>query len=170
MSGIRAVPPSLRAGLLLGFPVALLFTASLAAGGHFQQGCSATGLTLVLTWVGFAVLVTGALAAGWWASKGVRLRQGCLAGVVIGLVVVAVLYAAILVGPQHRCEAPPSAYPPAQRTSNQIQSEVSSVVELVLLAGLGGLMGARVHRKAIEKRARRRHSVEADTTGNHAGG
>lgn len=71
MSGILAVPRSLRAGLLLGLPVALAFTASLAAGGHFQQGCSATGLTLVLTWVGFAVLVTGAAAGGWWASQGV---------------------------------------------------------------------------------------------------
>jgi len=170
MSGIRAVPRALRAGLLLGFPVALAFSASLAAGDHFQQGCSATGLTVVLRWVGFAVLATGAAGAGCWASQGVRVEQGCLAGVVTGVVVVAVLFAAILVGPEQTCSAPASAYRPAQATSILIQSAVGSVVELVLLAGLAGLVGARFRRKGIEKRARRRHQVEADTTGGHAGG
>lgn len=64
MSGIRAVAQWLRAGLLMGFPMALALSAILAAGDHFQLGCRATGLTTVLTQVGFAVLVEADTTGG----------------------------------------------------------------------------------------------------------
>ncbi len=134
--------------------MAVVVSATFTVGARLQQGCRATGVALAVDGVGLAMLVTGAAGAGWWASQGVRLGHGFLAGLVTGMVAVAALIAVPLVGlvPQLACGAPPQAYLRPQVTSIQVQSAVSFVVELALVAGTYGLLAAGIRRRAAARR------------------
>jgi hypothetical protein len=165
MSDTPGVPAWLRVGLLLGFPMALGVSASFAIGVHLQEGCRGTALTQVVGGVGFAIVVIGAVGAGWWASQGVREGSGCLAGLVAGvLVAAAVIVAGLLeLAPQASCGAAHlPEYLRPQATSFVIQTVVSSALGLAGLVGVLSLLAARVRKTT--GRASRRNPPEADTT------
>jgi hypothetical protein len=144
MGGLRRLPRWLRVGLLLGSPMALGVFTTLMIGDRLQN-CRATGLTTVAPWTLMTILVTGAAGAGWWASQGVRDRYGCLAGLVLGLLVAAGLIAAGVVDLALHVSCLTTDLPEDLRpqiTSILTQSAVSSALELVGLAGLVGLVAA----------------------------
>lgn len=149
MSRVRGVPLCVRAGLLLGTPFALVLSAAVMVDAHLLPSCSTGRQAVAANLLGIGSVAVVAAGAGWWASRGVRLWHGFLAGVVVGIPVAVALLALPLLGlvPLTRCGTPPAASsvaPPLSTTSIEVQSAVSFVVEVILLAGVYGLAAAAV--------------------------
>ena len=155
MGSVRGVPLWLGAGLLLGIPFALALSAAVAVAGHLAPECNTSRVAVPL---GTASVSIAAGGAGWWASRGVSLSHGFLAGDVVGVLVAGALLALPLAGlvPNITCGTPPasSVAPPVPTTSMLVQSAVSFVIEVIVLAGLYGLLGAQL-RSGRGRRRRR---------------
>jgi hypothetical protein len=156
MGRVRGVPLWLGAGLLLGIPFALALSAATAVAGNLTPDCNTNRLALPVGAASVAIVSAG---AGWWASRGVSLSHGFLAGGVVGVLVAGALLALPLAGlvPNIMCGAPPAAptvAPPVSTTSMVIQSAVSFVVEVILLAGLYGLLAAAIRSGRGRRRGR----------------
>lgn len=138
VSGIRGGLRWLPVGLLLGTLTALVESALFAVGYYLPLSCTGSPLTSAYDSLIVATVAAGGAGAGWWAARGVTARYGCLAGLVAGLCVAALLMTVLLAAP-----VPPESCgrQPARRID--MQSAVSSAVELILLAGLAGLVAAR---------------------------
>lgn len=142
---MRGVPLWLRAGLLLGIPFALALSAATVVAGHLAPDCNTSRLALPIGGTSVAIVAGG---AGWWASRGMSLSHGFLAGGVVGVLVAGALLALPLAGlvPNITCGTPPadSSVGPGgiSTTSMVIQSAVSGIVEVILVAGTCGLWAA----------------------------